>query len=212
MGPGVCQRVTGMRAATVVANVAGLLAAATLLIAGCNADIGDSAASDAAPAAADASAVSPLDAAPVVDPPDAAPACTAGDAQIQDGAGICYMYFGTALTHDAAETACAQLGAHLAVITSQAENLFFSAIAPSAVDSDIWIGGSDAVTEGSWLWIDGETWGYTHWRTGEPNNGGASGIPENCNVIEGDHNIANEGCQWDDRDCSRLYPYICERD
>lgn len=73
---------------------------------------------------------------------------------------------------------------HLATITSAAENAFLTSI----ITSSVLIGGSDAVTEGSWVWDDGPENGqlfwlgtaagsaqngfYTNWGGGEPNNSG----------------------------------------
>lgn len=36
----------------------------------------------------------------------------------------------------------------------------------------MWIGGSDATTEGTWTWTNGDAWFYTNWWGGEPNNVG----------------------------------------
>lgn len=73
---------------------------------------------------------------------------------------------------------------HLATITSAAENAFLT----SLITASTYIGASDAVTEGSWLWDDGPENGqlfwlgtstgsaqngfYTNWNGGEPNNSG----------------------------------------
>jgi hypothetical protein len=37
---------------------------------------------------------------------------------------------------------------------------------------NVWIGGNDAVTEGTWVWETGEPWAYSNWNAGEPNNSG----------------------------------------
>jgi len=36
--------------------------------------------------------------------------------------------------------------------------------------SGCWLGASDQDTENVWQWITGETWFYTHWKAGQPNN------------------------------------------
>ena len=58
-------------------------------------------------------------------------------------------------------------GAHLATITSQAENDFISGEWASG-----WIGFNDVEEEGNWVWVTGENVTYTNWASGEPNNSG----------------------------------------
>lgn len=89
---------------------------------------------------------------------------------------------------------------HLAVITSAAENAFVAGI----ISGDSWLGGSDATTEGNWLWVGGPDAGqmfwqgdaggsaqngyYENWNGGEPNNSG------NEDAIE-----MNTGGGWNDQ-------------
>jgi hypothetical protein len=185
--------------------------------AACGADIGDGAG-----ALVDAAGLLTVsDASPTELTADAAPPCVEGDDRVQDpDSGACYMFFQSALSWSAAQDACVALGAHLVYSNSVGENALFSAIAP-ATDGlhDIWTGGTDVPTEGTWRWIDGTTYyttaggavTFAHWRSGEPNNG-AGGTPENCMIIEGQNNVLGEGCLWDDRDCNTAYPYLCERE
>ena len=50
----------------------------------------------------------------------------------------------------------------------------------SASDSNMWIGGNDIATEGTWVWEDGEIWGgFTAWNQGEPNGG----VFEQCIIL-----------------------------
>ena len=75
------------------------------------------------------------------------------------------------------------LKGYLATITSSGENTFIKNIIPSSGIGSVWIGGSDATSEGSWLWTGGpeyqtkfynkptsESILYTNWYSGEPNN------------------------------------------
>ena len=198
-----------------------VLLALGLLGAGCNASIGGGGGvggddpdagtlpgtGDASPGLADAAA-----------PPDATPPCEGGDDRVQDPAsGACYLYFQTAQTWDQARAACQALGAHLAFIDSVDESELIGTIAPATAGlQDIWVGGTDAATEGVWTWLaGGPTYytlgeaapGFVNWREGEPNDSDG----EDCMIIEGDNNVAGAGPQWDDRGCELVYPYICER-
>jgi hypothetical protein len=59
------------------------------------------------------------------------------------------------------------MGGHLVTITSSGEQSFLYALWPSG-----WIGLTDEVTEGTWKWVTGETYSYSNWNSGEPNNSG----------------------------------------
>ena len=86
---------------------------------------------------------------------------------------------------------------YLATVTSQAENDFIvnNISAPDVEDLRIWIGGFQAPgslePDQGWQWITGETWAYTNWNDGEPNN---SNGDEGC--LEYD-----DSEQWNDANC-----------
>ncbi len=58
---------------------------------------------------------------------------------------------------------------HLAVLTTQTENdwVWNSLGMPQRY----LLGASDKTGEGVWEWVTGESWTYTNWASGEPNNG-----------------------------------------
>lgn len=80
------------------------------------------------------------------------------------------------ITWNDARTAAQNLGSgwDLATITSATENSFVKGLLPVAntvrQGSYFWLGGTDAVAEGTWSWVTGEAFGYTDWYAGEPNN------------------------------------------
>lgn len=71
------------------------------------------------------------------------------------------------MTWTAAKTACENMGGHLVTVTTAAENNFIFNLWPSG-----WIGLTDEVTEGQWRWVTGETYSWSNWNGGEPNNAG----------------------------------------
>lgn len=84
----------------------------------------------------------------------------------------------------------------LATIHSREENEFVS----SLTDGYAWIGASDTVLEGSWVWMDGENWGgYINWSGNNPDN---SRGQEHCALITSG--------QWNDVSCSLGRPYVCK--
>jgi len=62
--------------------------------------------------------------------------------------------------------------------------------------TEVWIGGSDELVEGSWKWTDGSSVSYGTWMNGQPNQDG------DCLLIDG-------GTYWD-RGCSENHVALCK--
>jgi hypothetical protein len=91
------------------------------------------------------------------------------------------------ITWDAANAQAAarsHLGAtgHLATLTTAEENAFVVSFVSGG--NDYFLGGfqlnGSAEPDGGWQWVTGESWGYTNWASGEPNNGGGITEPESA--------------------------------
>ncbi|MDM8159582.1 C-type lectin domain-containing protein, partial [Labilibaculum sp. K2S] len=119
--------------------------------------------------------------------------------------GHFYEFINSTLYWDAAETAASAktyygLQGYLATVTSAEENSFVK----SKISSyNTWLGGSDAATEGSWLWVSGPETGnqfstgatayngsYVNWKSGEPSN--SSGV-EHCLLMNYSDGSWNDG-------------------
>ncbi|MEM9823788.1 MAG: lectin-like protein, partial [Bacteroidota bacterium] len=62
-------------------------------------------------------------------------------------------------------------GGHLVIIDDQAENDFVQ----SVILADFgWIGLTDELNEGTYVWVDGQQRPYFNWNSGEPNNSGGN--------------------------------------
>lgn len=85
--------------------------------------------------------------------------------------GHLYTLSTTATTIQAARAAALAAGGYLVAINDAAENAFLQA----NFIGRRWIGLSDEITEGTFLWDSGEPFVYTNWCAGEPNNAGAAG-------------------------------------
>ena len=69
----------------------------------------------------------------------------------------------------------------------------------------MWLGGTDMLNEGEWLWAKTfQPITYTRWAPNEPNNGADQ--DQHCLGMEKDNDF-----KWDDNTCSRLAIPLCER-
>ncbi len=138
--------------------------------------------------------------------------------------GHSYKVFDESMTWSEAKEYCESLGGHLVTITSLEEQSFVENIVNNGNKNCYWIGATDEVTEGDYQWITGESWYYTNWSSGNPDNStqrDANGEDylelvksksykwndgENNGDI-GDHSLSNHGfiCEWDF--ASRNAPY-----
>ena len=82
--------------------------------------------------------------------------------------GHSYYRSSSATSWYKAKQLCENAGGYLAVITSEGENDFIQE--NFGRNSHFWIGLTDEATEGTHLWVTGETFSYTNWNSGEPNN------------------------------------------
>ena len=103
-----------------------------------------------------------------------------------------------------ARDTCAADGAHLAVITSTEEAEFIAGLCD---DRYMYLGASDHEEEGTWAWVDGSPWEFTHWMRGQPNDYSGSE----------DYLATYDGGEWVDVDHSGTSfwmptGYICEWD
>lgn len=113
---------------------------------------------------------------------------------------------------DAAQTACladqpqnSSRHTHLAVATDDMELAALTSAA--AGSSDVWIGLSDRVTEGTYLWVTDEVTAYppasgAPWGTNEPQ----TGTTINCVLL------TKSGGQLKVQQCPNLRSFICECD
>jgi Lectin C-type domain len=75
-------------------------------------------------------------------------------------------------TWTSSEAEAIALGGHLVTINDLGENQFlvFTFILNGHDTDPLWIGVNDAVSEGTYVWADGEPLSFTSWHPGEPNN------------------------------------------
>jgi hypothetical protein len=93
-----------------------------------------------------------------------------------------------------AKANCEAMGGYLVTVTTAAENNFIFGLWPSG-----WIGLTDEVNEGVWRWVTGETYSYSSWNPGEPNNAGNE-----------DYVQFVGGGKWNDLPNNQALPYVIE--
>ncbi|MBF0185416.1 MAG: hypothetical protein HQM06_13680 [Magnetococcales bacterium] len=113
-----------------------------------------------------------------------------------------YKLTSSGLTCDQAETEAVSEGGHLAAINSSSENIFVQSMFQSLGEANSqsfshWIGLSDAVSEGNFVWSNGDPKIYVNWQSGEPNNGGG-GPSEDYVSMYPDNWLWGTGGKWND--------------
>ena len=119
--------------------------------------------------------------------------------------GHTYYYYSTPVTWYDAKAICENMGGHLATISGSGENNFVYSLAQGQM---AWLGATDAAQEGSWQWITGESYSYSNWSSGNPDN--------YSNNDEGAENYlhfsGSGGGSWNDNAGFNLFAFVCEKD
>lgn len=107
---------------------------------------------------------------------------------------------GVVLSFVDAKRECADAGLQLAAPKTEAENNAIKEIVQKH-DKNAWLGISDEITEGTFVYLDGQVIQYSDWGPREPNN---SGGEEHCAEM-------NTGTKkWNDTSCRGQRLVICE--
>ncbi|KAK6477357.1 C-type lectin domain family 4 member E-like [Huso huso] len=121
--------------------------------------------------------------------------------------GKCYYFSTDRMNWTSSRDNCTSLGGHLVIIESEAEQEFMH----RGIGDFFWIGLSDEVTEGEFLWEDNTPPSTTYWKGKEPDNTlffqGYQYPNADCVVID---NRAASLQSWGDTLCSVPVRRICE--
>ncbi|XP_058850010.1 C-type lectin domain family 4 member E-like isoform X2 [Acipenser ruthenus] len=124
--------------------------------------------------------------------------------------GKCYYFSTDRMNWTSSRDNCTSLGGHLVIIESEAEQEFIQSQVRRIRDF-FWIGLSDEVTEGEFLWVDNTPPSTTYWKVNEPDNTlifeGNQHPNADCAVI--DYKVAPLQ-SWGDTQCSVLVRRVCE--
>lgn len=100
--------------------------------------------------------------------------------------------------HDARDV-CASQGGYLVTIQDTVENDFIYQL----TKGNTWLGATDEIEEGTWVWVNGEPWDFQNWEQGEPNHG---------NLDELEHYLRfwdQSSSTWNDFP-EGISPFVCE--
>ena len=120
-------------------------------------------------------------------------ACGEGDSKgtVWNGNGHTYSINRSKGTWEAAQASAAASGGHLVTITSADEEQFIVSTFLTGDDqlAVFWMGCSDKAVEDTFVWVTGEPFSYTNWKSGEPNGWDGEGEDYCCinwNAVRGD--------------------------
>lgn len=83
-----------------------------------------------------------------------------------------YKVYPEWMTWQQARDRCLTLGGRLAVVRDRDTNDFLTGLVRDAKKEEAWLGATDEVKEGKWVWVDGSAMVYTNWDTAvqQPDN------------------------------------------
>jgi hypothetical protein len=123
--------------------------------------------------------------------------------------GKFYKVYPEQLSWHAATEKCQELGGHLAVVTSAEQNRFLITLIREKGLDAVWLGATDEVVEGRWVWVGGQPMRYSNWSPvgRQPNNKNNS---EHYLVIA----ISQQGkwCDQPDESVEYSLGFICQWD
>ncbi|XP_052089187.1 CD209 antigen-like protein C [Mytilus californianus] len=118
--------------------------------------------------------------------------------------GFCYNFRNIQKSWQSAQEDCKDRNSNLIKVENEVENSWIVSTFLTAQTIDIlWIGASDILNEGQWLWVsDGSNLTFSLWNDYEPNN---SGTGEDCSVVK------QTGMGWNDIPCDHTEQYLCKK-
>jgi len=113
-----------------------------------------------------------------------------------DNNGNCFKVGDNKLNWAKALKACKALGsAILATVPDAVANSFIK----GKLSGNSWIGGYDLTKEGTWKWINGDSWSFVNWK----NSNDIKNKDEDCAYM------ASSNGKWQDEVCTKKMHYVC---
>ncbi|KAL7395224.1 hypothetical protein ABVT39_012467 [Epinephelus coioides] len=114
-------------------------------------------------------------------------------------------YFVSTLTRNwtLSRNACLAEGADLVVVDSREEQEFVNGLLQA--DQNAWIGLTDSLEEGTWMWVDGTPLTTGFWQPGQPNS--FNGNQDCGEIVQKSVGVG----EWNDDGCFSQQLWICEK-
>ena len=107
--------------------------------------------------------------------------------------GHVYALYENMTYYDQAKSLAEKMGGHLATITSNGENEAVTSLMSNASQNGYWLGGTRSGD--SWKWSTSESYSYSNWENGEPNN--SDGVEKYMEIYKsGKWNDARSMTSW----------------
>ena len=119
-----------------------------------------------------------------------------------------YYYYSDSVNFTTAKSRCRSSGYELAMPKSEAQYRALLVDLFNKTDSSsfsVWLGLTDSVTEGTYLWGDNDPLSWSSWRNTEPDS---TTNDDDCVRVK-IYNRVSQG--WWDENCSNNYHFICQK-
>ncbi|RJP54375.1 MAG: tetratricopeptide repeat protein [Anaerolineaceae bacterium] len=115
-----------------------------------------------------------------------------------------YLFVKSEKTWHDARDYCAAQGGYLATLQDAAENEMVA----NLLAGNAWLGATDEVEEGTWVWVSGEPWGYTNWNkdSNQPDNDQGQEHYLEFEMRRGSHRPSD----WNDKPGEEKNYFVCE--
>ncbi|KAI4900981.1 hypothetical protein NFI96_011888 [Prochilodus magdalenae] len=112
----------------------------------------------------------------------------------------CFRIFTEAAAWMDSEYTCMTMGGHLASVHSDEEYTFIQDLVLNTINSSspVWLGATDALQDGVWVWTDGSAFNYNNWNYGLPD----AAYSSNCLLL-------NFPVNWNNVDCYAQFSSVC---
>ncbi|KAF3698112.1 Ladderlectin Precursor [Channa argus] len=119
--------------------------------------------------------------------------------------GHCHKYVSLARTWGRAERICRSMGGHLASVRSLGEYRAIQKMIKRATHEykTVWLGASNSKYPNVWRWSSGDSFTFSYWCRGEPNN-----LHGRQHCLQMNHSA---GKCWDDVECHAHRPFVCTK-
>uniref|UniRef100_A0A3Q2QRK3 Hepatic lectin-like n=1 Tax=Fundulus heteroclitus TaxID=8078 RepID=A0A3Q2QRK3_FUNHE len=130
--------------------------------------------------------------------------------------GTCYYFSTNRLSWEESRKSCREPGAELVTVDTREEQYFLRSVLNRKMktfDDMFWIGLTDSLEEGRWIWVDGSDLSESlqFWSQKEPDNWtGENPAGEDC-VRMGMEGGGVPMKNWYDNDCTSAQKRICEK-